>query len=288
MPIVAALDVADAYTIWLRIRSAVTSATYPARIDYTIAVSGLDGARVAVDHYRASCDPGYSAIRVFPISDEELAAPAPVPHGFDFSFKISLSTGRLAPAIAKIPAGRPAPASDLLGVPLLEPTYTFGLRHKSQTKADSDAVPPPLPVIAIVSAQSPDYRVALIDTPAIDGVPTYHLKLTPLRRPKDNRLRELWVGANDYLPRKAVVSGNFTIRPLVDVPWTIDFAVRDGAPYIARESASATLYLEHRRVVRDAVIAFDDVREPSETIYDKPIVTPAATDTATTLTEPGV
>lgn len=173
-------------------------------------------------------------------------------------------------------------------MPLLEPTYTFGLRYKSQTKADSDAVPPPLPVIAIVSAQSPDYRVALIDRPAIDGVPTYHLKLTPLRRPKDNRLRELWVGANDYLPRKAVVSGNFTIRPLVDVPWTIDFAVRDGAPYIARESASATLYLEHRRVVRDAVIAFDDVREPSETIYDKPIVTPAATDTATTLTEPGV
>ncbi|HVR47835.1 MAG TPA: hypothetical protein VMT95_14480 [Candidatus Binatia bacterium] len=288
MPIAAALDGSDAYTIWLRARSAVTRATYPARIDYTIAVSGLDGARPTLDHYRASCDPGYRAIRVFPISEEQLAQAPPVPHGFDFSFKIALSTGRLAPAIATIPAGRPAPASDLLGVPLLEPTYTFGLRYRSQIKGSSDAAPPPLPVIAIVSAQTADYRIALIDAPAIDGIPTYHLKLTPLRRPKDNRLRELWVGSNDYLPRKAVVSGNFTIRPLVDVPWTIDFAVRDGAPYIASESAAATLYMEHRRVVRHAVIAFEDVGEPSETIYDKPLVTPEATDTASTLTEPGI
>ncbi len=117
-------------------------------------------------------------------------------------------------------------------------------------------------------------------------MPTYHLALTPLRRPKDNRLRELWVGANDYLPRKAVISGNFTIRPLVDVPWTIDFAVVDGAPYIARESAAATLYMEHRRVIRSAVIAFDDIREPSG-IYDRPLVEPAPTETSTLLREPG-
>jgi hypothetical protein len=276
----------DAYAIWLHTRSAVTSATYPARIDYAIAISGLDGARVVVDHYRASCDPGDGAVRVFPISQEQLAQPPPVPHGFDFSFTIGLSTGRLAPAIATIPAGRPAPTADLLGVPLLEPTYTFGLRYRSEAKSDSEAVPP-LPVIAVVSTQTANYRVALIDTTAIDGVPTYHLELTPLRRPKDNRLRELWVGTNDYLPRKAVISGNFTIRPLVDVPWTIDFAVRNSAPYIARESAAATLYMEHRRVVREAVIAFEDVREPNETIYDRPLVTPEATETATTLTEPG-
>jgi hypothetical protein len=276
----------DAHAIWLHARSAVTSATYPAQIDYTISISGLDGVRPAVDHYRASCDPSDAAIRVFPISDEQLAQPPPVPHGFNFGFTIALSTGRLAPAIATIPAGRPESGPDLLGVPLLEPTYTFGLRYRPEAKQTSDSAPA-LPVIAIVSAQTADYRVALIDTPAIDGVSTYHLRLTPLRRRKDNRLRELWVGTNDYLPRKAVVSGNFTIRPLVDVPWTIDFAVRGGAPYIARESAAATLYMEHRRVVRNAVIAFEDVREPSETIYDKPLVAPEAMDTTTTLTEPG-
>ncbi len=271
----------DALTIWLHTRSAVTSATYPARIDYTIAVSGLDGTRPTVDHYRASCDAGSGAIRLFPISDEQLAQPPPVPHGFDWSVAAGLYG-----AFVKIPVGRPESSPDLLGVPLLKPTYTFGLRYRSETNSDSDR-PPPLPVIAIVSAQPAEYRVALIDAPALDGVPTYHLALTPLRRPKDNRLRELWVGANDYLPRKAVLSGNFTLRPLVDVPWTIDFSVRDGAPYIARESAAGALYMEHRRVVHDAVIAFDDVRTPSETLYDKPLVAPEATDTTTTLTEPG-
>ncbi len=277
----------DAYAIWLHARSAVTSATYPARIDYTIAVSGLDGTRVAVDHYRASCDPSDGAIRVFPISDEQLAAPPPVPHGFSFSFTLALSTGRLEPAVATIPAGRPESSADLLGLPLLEPTYAFGLRYKSQSRSGTDATPP-LPIIAIVSAQSADYRVALIDTPTLDGVPTYHLALTPLRRPKDNRLRELWVGTNDYLPRQAVVSGNFTIRPLVDVPWAIDFAVRGGAPYIERESATATLFMEHRRVVRDAVIAFEDIREPTGTIYDRPLVEPEPADATATLTEPGM
>ncbi len=114
MPIVAALDVADAYTIWMRTRSAVTSATYPVRIDYTIAISGLDGARVAVDHYRASCDPDSDAIRVFAISDEELAQPPPVPHGINWS----VAAGFYG-AFIKIPVGRPASSPDLLGVPLL-------------------------------------------------------------------------------------------------------------------------------------------------------------------------
>jgi hypothetical protein len=276
---------ADALAIWLHARSAVTAAAFPPRIDYTIAITGLDGSSPAADHYRASCDPADGAIRVFPISNEQLAQPPPVPHGFDFSFAIALSTGRLAPAIASIPAGRPAPVADLLGVPLLEPTYTFGMRYTSQSKGDTIA--PPLPVIAIVSAQRPDYRVTLIDTPTIDGMPTYHLGLAPLRRPKENRLRELWVGTNDYLPRKAVISGNFTIRPLVDVPWTIDFSIIDGAPYILRESASRTLYMEHRRVVRQAIIAFDDIHEPSG-IYDEPLVEPEPTDPATTLMEPGM
>jgi len=278
----AALDLPEAYTIWLHARSAVTRATYPARIDYTITVSGLDGTRVATDHYRASCNPNDGTMRVFPISDEELAQPPPVPHGANWSVAAGLYG-----AFVKIPVGRPASSPDLLGVPLLQPTYAFGLRYRSQTQPVGTDAAPPLPVISIVSTQSADYRVALIDTPTIDGVATYHLALTPLRRPKDNRLRELWVGATDYLPRRALVSGNFTTRPLVDVPWMIDFGVRDDAPYISRESTAATLYMEHRRVIRSTVIAFEDIREPSG-IYDRPLVEPAPTETTTLLTEPAM
>ena len=141
-----------------------------------------------------------------------------------------------------------------------------------------------MPTIAVVSTKTRDYAVALLDTPSLDGVSTYHLKLVPLRKPKDNRLRELWVGENDYLPRKAVVAGNFTDAPLVDVPWTIGFALFNGAPVIADERAGATLCLPHRRVVHAAEIAFEDVHEPGNTIVGEPLAEPEADES--TLAEP--
>jgi hypothetical protein len=274
----------DAYSIWLQARSAVTSAQYPRRIAYTIAITGFDGETPAADHYRAVCSPDDGSIRVFSISDEQLAQPPPVPHGVDTYFTISLSEGRNAPAVVAIPMGHPAPYQDFLGWPILAPTYAFGMRYNAAGTASSPSGESSLRVIAIVSAQAPEYRVTLIDTPVIDGVATYHLGLAPLRRPKDNRLRELWVGESDYLPRKAVIAGNFTTAPLVDVPWTVDFSIVNGAPYIARERAEQTLYLAHHRVVRNAVVAFENIREPDGSLYDTPLIEPETDDT--TLVEP--
>jgi hypothetical protein len=186
----------------------------------------------------------------------------------------------------QIPVGHPQPYEDLLGEPLLAPTYMFGLRYEgARATATSPVANGALRVIAIVSSRAPDYKVSLIDTPLLDGVPTYHLGLTPLRRPKDNRLREIWIGTGDYLPRKAIVAGNFTLAPLVDVPWSVDFSILDGAPYVTRESTLDTLYLPHRRVVREATIAFEDIHERSSTIYDVPLIEPDVQDS--TLVEPG-
>jgi hypothetical protein len=271
----------DAYSIWLRARSSVTSAQYPRRLNYTIAVSGLDGATRVADHYRASCDPSDGAIRIFPISDEELAKPPPVPRGVNVSFSIALCVGACAGVV--IPVGRPPPPEDLLGEPLLDPTYMFGLRYSLQGRATSDGGAP-LRVIATVSARAPDYTVALVDLAPLEGIWTYHLRLTPVRRPKDNRLRELWIGTQDFLPRRVIVAGNFTLAPLVDVPWSIDFSVIDGAPYITSESTASTLYLPHHRVVKGAAISFQDIRAPDGKIYDQPLVDPEKSDG--TLVEP--
>ncbi len=273
----------DAYAIWLHVRAAVTSAQYPSRLDYTIAVAGLDGQTPTSDHYRASSDTSDGSVRVFPISDEQLAKPPPVPHGIDVSIRAAICFGYCW--VINQPVGHPAPYQDLIGEPLLAPTYMFGLRYAiPQKTTPQQDVETRLRTIAVVSTGAPVYRVELIDQPDLDGIPTYHLRLTPLRKPKENRLRELWVGANDYLPRRAVTAGNFTISPLTNVPWTVDFTVLDGTPFLSKESAASDLYLGHRRVVRDATIAFEDIREPSGAIYDRPIVAPEATDTA--LVEP--
>jgi hypothetical protein len=141
-----------------------------------------------------------------------------------------------------------------------------------------------IPTIAVVSSSTRDYRVTLVDSPVVDGSPSYHLLLTPLRRPHENRLRELWIGTADYLPRKAVIAGNFTIAPLVDVPWTVRFAIANGVPFISSETSDATLYLAHRKVVRHATISFENVRDSNGSLTGRPLVRPF--DDPTTLTEP--
>ncbi len=286
-PAVATSPAPDPYALFTAARAAVSRARYPDRVDYTIAVTGLDGSTPRVDHYRAVSRPDEDLVDVAPISQEQAAHPPSVPHGFNFAFTGAVCGGKCetGSATVKVPAGRPAPSADLLGVPLLAPTYMFGLAYQRPTAGGAQAVSTEtLPVIAVVSSSARDYAVTLADTPLVDGAPTYHLRLTPLRKPHDNRLRELWIGAADYLPRKAIVAGNFTLAPFVDVPWTVDFSVIAGAPFIARERADATLYLEHRQVVRDASIAFENVDEPNATIYGRPLIAPNRTDT--TLLEP--
>ena len=258
--------------IWRRTRAAVTAAQYPDHIAYKIAITGRDGETPVSNHYQAVFDPLSGTIRLFTLSDEQLAQPAPVPHGINVSATIVICFPPLGCWGHKIPVGHPAPYYDLLGEPFLAPTYMFGLRYALVATQPSTS-PNPLPVIATLAVQAPLYRVALVDMPEIDGALTYHLQLTPLRNPKQNRLRELWVGTADYLPRKAITSGNFTIAPLVDVPWTVDFSVVNGVPYIRDEYTAQTLFLQHRRVVRDAMVMFDDLHE-STTVYDMPIINP--------------
>jgi hypothetical protein len=262
----------SAYALFLRARSAITAVVYPRRLNYTISVSGIEASKPRTNHYAASCDPNNGSIRILPISDEELASPPPRPHDFDIR-KVVID-GPTGP-IVTIPIG-PKPDPDLLGgVPILEPTYSFGLTYRKfvQSQASDDAVES-LPVIAIVSTNVRDYDVTLVDTPTLDGQPTYHLRLVPRRKPKDLRLRELWIGTTDFLPREALISGNFTVAPLVDVPWLISFNVVSGVPYIVRESAEQTLYLAHRHVVTDATIAFDNIREPDGSIVGQPLIAP--------------
>jgi len=276
----------DAYAVFLQARSAVTSARYPRRLDYTIVVSGIDGDRPKANHYRASADFVSGEIRVASISTEELAQPPPLPHGFNFALTAQVCGGRCETGVGNVsvPVGPPAASPDILGVPVLEPTYTFGLRYRTAERAVAASSDGALPTIAVVSTKKRDYAVTLLDEPVLDSVPTYHLRLTPLRKPKENRLRELWVGMGDNLPRKAVVAGNFTQAPLVDVPWTVDFTVFDGVPLVARESANATLFLPHRRVVRDASIVFENARQPDGSFVGEPLVEPSIGDT--TLVEP--
>ncbi len=276
----------DAYTIFLRSRAAVTAASYPPALAYTIAVSGDAGRGLQVNRYRAFCVGG-DKLFVDPISAKEAAKPV-TPHGVNFRISFQLSwnagAGGKTETISRA-AGRPEGSPDLIGVPDLSPTYMFGMRYESLASPEAVASPSSLRTIAVVAVGKPAYSVTLSGVVVVDGTKTYQLGLVPLRDPKKNRLRALWVGANDYLPRKAVVAGNFTIAPFEDVPWTIRFGVANGAPLIADEKADETLFMPHRHVVRDVSIAFENVHTSDDTLANRGAVLPL-TPTSMTLVEP--
>jgi hypothetical protein len=90
------------------------------------------------------------------------------------------------------------------------PAADFGLRFVHPARPDFfDSEPQPTgtapPVIATVTALGTvPYRMQDRGMEQIDGKPVYHLALTPLRNPKHNVLREIWIDAASNLPVRYV------------------------------------------------------------------------------------
>lgn len=244
-----------AYGEFARVRAAVAAARYPERVDYAVVVSGEDGAEYRSDRYRARYDTDTGVLRVQTISTREVAQPAS-PHGFDLTLSISLwgvvilHTKNLTPTKA---------IEDLLGVPFLTPTYSFGLAHSFAPSLGAAPWPEGtgLKTIAVVSAAQHDYAVRLDGDEGIGGATFEHLTLQPLHDPNRFRLRELWVDSASKLPRRAIVSRNFTVAPEDTIAWSVDFATIDGGLYIASENALGALQEAHRRAVSNATVTFD-------------------------------
>jgi hypothetical protein len=251
---------ADAYDEFARVRAAVSSARYPERIEYAVVVSGNDGSQQRTERYRARYYARTGELRVQTITAQERAN-APHPHGFDFRLSMTLSGGHGETGVDTTSTKNLAPSKaieDMLGVPFLTPTHSFGIARSS---VETHERPAPqssgLKTIAVVSTSQRDYAVTLVGTETIDGVQAEHLSLRPLRDPNRLRLRDLWVDPATKLPRRAIVARNFTVAPEDTVPWRIDFLIVDGGLFITRETALATLREPHARVVSNASVTFD-------------------------------
>lgn len=270
----------DAAAIFAQTRSAVASVAYPPSIAYSIVVNGLDGNVPKANHYHAVLNTETGTIRLQTVSDEDLAKP-PTPHGFNAYFVLRISGGRGSGVGGPdFPMGRPPDETDILGVPLLAPTYDFGIvAPYSSRHVDVDTT---LPVIASVASSRRDYEVTFVGTETLEGHASYHLALQPLHEPHKYRLRQLWVDPITHLPERAIVAGNFTLAPMTDVPWQIDFATSNASWYVSKEAPLSTLYLDHRKVIRNASIAFENISVNSSMLG--PAIEPDVTPT--TLIEP--
>lgn len=264
------------YQIFGHARSVFAQQRYPQYLSYTVTVRVSEHGVEKVKHYHLAYDARTEKIYVNPVSDEERANP-PDPNGVTFH----LIPRRQMKVLYDKQIGNPGDAVDPLGVPMLAPTYSFGMSATSTEGPDSadasdalvqeirneykDPTPPAtqrevagdgkLKTIALVASYERRYVVTLDGIETIDGNPCYHLSLKPVHPSPDLRLRELWIDTQSYQTRRLVSAGNFTGS---GVPWQITFEDLGGALYIASETAMATVGVGMHHY-EQASVSFDDI-----------------------------
>lgn len=274
----AATSGADPYVIFSRARSRWTSQSYPRYLTYVVTVSGSDGSRAITNTYTSSADTSTDSINVQATSAEESAHPY-VPHGMTWRTKITIGyagkpvlgarpTVDGGPTTIKVSKTMPLSQPqqyDLLGVPVLSPTYSFGLAMQEiSSSSAASAEPgvssnPALRTIASIIAVHRDYDIRYDGTAVVDGATCYHLDLTPRRDPNAFRLRQLWIDESAYTTRQALIQGNFTKGPGPKLPWLIHFTTRDDLMYITDETALGSVrYLGH--AYANVAVAFGDLQ----------------------------
>jgi hypothetical protein len=264
---------ADPYQIFGRARNVFAQQRYPSYLTYTVTVHVTERGVPKARHYHLAFDAQNAKIYVNPVSDEERAAP-PDPNGMTFHL---IPKRQYQPLFDK-KVGNPGEAVDFLGVPMISPTYSFGMSATTAaggTDPDalvqeirreySDPTPPlkaqqiasngQMKTIAVVTGYQRAYTVTLVGIEPCDASQCYHLHLKPSHDSAMLRLRDLWIDTQTYQTHKLVTDGNFTGS---HVPWTITFANQNGAVYIATETAMQPVGVgEHR--YEQASVLFESI-----------------------------
>ncbi len=215
----------------------------------------MEGEKPRTERYDSAYNAVTNEIVVDPVSDFERANP-PSGRGVNIS-------------ILFLPVGKPQAPVDFLGVPVLSPTYSFGIAkfipatmphkltdaelvaqirkefHDPNPRATPLATPAPskLPEIADVTVYKRDYVIKLAGEENVNGHQCFHLAMQPANAREGGkfRLRDVWVDERTYATERINESINFVNGPGTSVPWSIDYADSNGMHYIREERADAPM-----------------------------------------------
>lgn len=262
----------DPYAIFARARNyfQTQSQAYPEYLRYDVAVHVVEGGKDKVERYNSVYDATTNDIWVDPVSDYEREHP-PSGSGVNLGFLFWR-------------VGKPQPPTDFLGVPMLSPTYSFGISKFAPTKGahrptDAELVeairkqfhdpnprakvlatptPSGLLEIADVTVYKREYVISLAGEDSIEGHNCYHLKLQPVRDGGKYRLRDVWVDEATFATERLNESINFVNGPGTSVPWTVNFTDINGLHYVRDERADAPM--EYRGLTyTSASIQFENI-----------------------------
>jgi hypothetical protein len=269
-----AQSLADPYQIFARARAYWLQQHYPPLIEYTVAVSVLEGGSVKIERYWSAYDSVDQQIMVDDVSDYERAHPTYAAHGVNLHFQI--------PLVQKA-VGKSQPPTDYLGVPLLAPNYAFGMAQIPKTnpagpdsaelvreiraefhdpapnRTEASAAPGVLPIIERETVYNRAYRVTLVGIESTYGVPAYHLHLQALRDPGRYRLQELWIDTRTFAPIQLIEGINFVNGPGTGVPWRVRFTRIGDGLYVYDETALKAMRYDGL-VYPQASVAFENIR----------------------------
>jgi hypothetical protein len=137
--------------------------------------------------------------------------------------------------------------------PQIAPDESFGIRTRfggslampgaspGPSAAPSENPDDALRQITRVEANTRAYQIDLVGPETVIAQPSLHLKLTPLRDPKINRLRDVWVDPTTYRTIQVRVQGLLNGKPYDGVSWLVRYVVLDGRNYVQQIFAEAPL-----------------------------------------------
>jgi hypothetical protein len=204
------------------VRAAVTARVAPPHATYDTQLAFVTTLGSTKRTFRSRVFSRLGEVYVRAVTDEERADP-PNPYG-----------SKIAVLGMSLDGKKRRREQDHLGIPLLDPYYTFGMRRPQAVAASGAPGADSLAVIGRAATYDETYDVTCDE--ADDAL---HLRLVPRRDPEKNRLRDVIVDRTTLLPKSAVIVGNFAEARLRGTRWDIAFSVCDGALCVARESTDS-------------------------------------------------
>ena len=196
--------------IYVKMRAAVNALPVPPYIAFTEQDEGEQNARAFVDRIRIVTRVSDAHAWVHPLLDERG------------------DPSQLAPRVVTTIV-YPGTIIERVGE---FPLADFGLRPRRAGRPglfEAPGTPEPAPsppsglqAIGSVSTYNLSYRITNLGDTAIGSAPVHHLGLSPIRDPGHNVLREIWIDASTYLPRRYVAerfveNGGLSFRYLITV-----------------------------------------------------------------------
>ncbi len=197
--------------IYVKMRAAVNALPVPPYVAFTEQDAGEQNGRLLADRMRIVTRVADGHVFIRPILDQlgnpSTAAPRPVTS--------AVYPGTIIERVGEFPLA------------------DFGLRPRRAGARpgifEAPGTPEPAPspngglqAIGSVSTYNLSYRITDLGDTTIDATPVHHLGLTPVRDPGHNVLREVWIDARTFIPKRYVAerfvdNGGLSFRYLITV-----------------------------------------------------------------------